>query len=488
MMTTATKSAHRAPVDRWPHCCLIDGRWKGDGVDPVVDPSTGEEIARVPRCGRAEVDEAIGAAKAAFAAWSGLLARERSAILRRWFDLVMGNSEELARLLTSEQGKPLTEARSEIAYAASFIEFYAEEAKRVYGETIPSHVRDGRIVVLRQPVGVVAAITPWNFPAAMVTRKLAPALAAGCTVVLKPAPETPLTALALAALAQEAGIPEGVINVVTGDGKEIGAVLCESSDVRALTFTGSTAVGKLLMAQCAPTVKRLGLELGGNAPFIVFDDADVEAAVQGAIASKYRNAGQTCVCANRFYVQAAVHDVFVKSLAAETARLKVGDGRLDGVHVGPLINRAVVAKVEQHIEDALGKGGRIVLGGTLRGRVGNFIQPTIIEGARADMQVATEETFGPLAAIFRFEDEQEVVELANATSSGLAAYFYARDLGRVWRVAEALEYGMVAINSGLLSTELAPFGGMKESGLGREGSRHGIDEFLEVKYLLMAGL
>jgi succinate-semialdehyde dehydrogenase/glutarate-semialdehyde dehydrogenase len=472
----------------WPTRCLIGGQWFGDRIDPVLDPSTGEEIARVPRFGRPETAQAIAVAKDAFSRWRGHLAKERSALLRRWFDLVMAHSEELAHLLTNEQGKPLTEARSEIAYAASFIEFYAEEAKRIYGETVASHIRDGRIVVLRQPVGVVAAITPWNFPAAMVTRKLAPALAAGCTVVLKPAPETPLTALALALLAQEAGIPNGVVNVVTGDAKEIGAALCESSDVRALTFTGSTPVGKLLMAQCAPTVKRLGLELGGNAPFIVFDDADVEAAVDGAIASKYRNAGQTCVCANRFYVQDAVHDHFVRALAAKTKDMAVGDGREAGVQIGPLINQAAVAKVERHIEDAIAKGGRIVLGGRRHDLGGNFFQPTIIEGGRGDMQLADEETFGPLAAVFRFRDENEVVELANATNSGLAAYFYARDLGRVWRVAEALEYGMVAINSGLLSTELAPFGGMKESGLGREGARQGMDEFLETKYLLMSGL
>ncbi len=460
----------------------------GEEIDAVFDPSTGEEIARVPRFGRRETERAIGAAVAAFPAWSGLLAKERSAVLRRWFDLTMANLEALAVLLTSEQGKPLSEARSEIAYAASFVEFYAEEAKRIYGETVPSHIRDGRIVVLRQPVGVVAAVTPWNFPAAMVTRKLAPALAAGCTVVLKPAPETPLTALALAALAEQAGIPPGVLNVVAGDASEIGATLCESPDVRALTFTGSTAVGRLLMTQCAHTVKRLGLELGGNAPFIVFDDADMDAAVEGAIASKYRNSGQTCICANRFYVQDAVHDTFVRALAVETAKLRVGDGREEGVQIGPLINERAVAKVERHILDAVAKGGRIALGGKRHGDSGNFFEPTIIEGARAEMRVASEEIFGPLAPVFRFRDEHEVVRLANATRSGLAAYFYTRDLGRVWRVAEALEYGMVGINSALLSTEQAPFGGTKESGLGREGSRHGMEEFLEPKYLLVAGI
>lgn len=481
-------SVHGPTNEQWPRQCLINGRWVGDCVSPVLDPSTGKEIARVPRYGLTETTEAIAAARAAFDRWSNLLAKERSKLLRRWFDLVLCNLDELAILLTSEQGKPLPEARSEIAYAAAFIEFYAEEAKRVCGETVPSHIRGGRIVVLRQPVGVVAAITPWNFPAAMVTRKVAPALAAGCTVVLKPAPETPLTALALAALAQDAGIPDGVVNVVTGDAKKIGAALCISPDVRTLTFTGSTTVGKLLMAQCAPTVKRLGLELGGNAPFIVFDDADVEAAVEGAIASKYRNAGQTCVCANRFYVQNTIYDDFVRTLTAKTAELRVGDGREAGVQIGPLINQAAVSKVEQHIADAIAKGGRILLGGKRHSLGGNFFQPTIIEDARAEMQVANEETFGPLAAIFRFRDDDEVIDFANATRSGLAAYFYARDLGRVWRVAEALEYGMVAINSGSLSTELAPFGGVKESGLGREGSQRGMDEFLETKYLLMAGL
>lgn len=468
--------------------CFIGGQWVGGGDVPVIDPASGEIIAHVPNLGRSETEHAITAAKAALPGWSKQLAKERAAILRRWFDLVTENTERLARLLTREQGKPLAEARGEIAYAASFIEFYAEEAKRIYGETIPSHTSDARIVVLRQPVGVVAAITPWNFPAAMVTRKIAPALAAGCTTVLKPAMETPLTAIALAELAQQAGLPDGCLNVVTGDAAPIGEALCDSSDVRALTFTGSTPVGKLLMAQCAGTVKRLGLELGGNAPFIVFDDADLDAAVEGAMISKFRNAGQTCVCANRIYVQEGVYAEFAMRLAARMDELRVGPGNDAATTQGPLISEAAVVKVEEHVSDAVARGATLAKGGSRHELGGTFFQPTLLTGVRQDMKVAREETFGPLAPLFRFENEADLIEMANATELGLAAYFYARDIGRIWRVLEALEYGMVAINSGLLSTELAPFGGIKESGQGREGSRHGLDEFTELKYALMGGL
>ncbi|KAA0969814.1 NAD-dependent succinate-semialdehyde dehydrogenase [Aureimonas fodinaquatilis] len=472
----------------WPAQCLIGGEWVGNADSPVFNPSTGAEIARVPNFGQKETEQAVAAARNAFPGWSRLLAKERAAILRRWHDLVIQHVDQLGVLLTTEQGKPLAEAKAEILYAASYIEFYAEECKRVHGETLPTHISDGRIIVLRQPVGVVAAITPWNFPAAMVTRKIAPALAVGCTVVLKPAPETPLTAFALAELAELAGVPAGVLNLVTGDAVAIGQVLCASHDVRTLTFTGSTAIGKLLMAQCAPTVKRLGLELGGNAPFIVFDDADLDAAVDGAILSKFRNAGQTCVCANRIFVQTSIYDEFVRKFAEKASGLMVGDGFSTAVAIGPLINDAAASKVEAHIADAIRKGGTVITGGRRHAIGGNFFCPTVVANATVQMLVAQEETFGPLAPIFRFEDENEVTALANATHSGLAAYFYARDLGRVWRVAEALEYGMVAINSGRLSTELAPFGGVKESGLGREGSRHGLDEYLDTKYLLMAGL
>lgn len=468
--------------------CLIDGEWTGDGVDEVINPATGEVLACVPHFGRTEAMGAISAANVAFAGWSGALAKERSMILRRWFDLVTRDQERLAGMLTAEQGKPLTEARGEIAYAASYIEFYAEEAKRINGETLQSHITDGRIVVIRQPVGVVAAITPWNFPAAMITRKIAPAMAVGCTCIVKPAGETPLTALALAELAQEAGLPAGVLNVITGNAVEIGKAFCESEDVKALTFTGSTQVGRILMAQCAPTVKKLGLELGGNAPFIVFEDADLDAAVEGAIASKYRNAGQTCVCANRLYVQDGVYDRFIDKLRAKVAALSVGDGAKPNTLLGPLINEAAVQKIEAHIADAVAKGARLVEGGSRHLLGGTFFEPTILADVTPDMVVTSEETFGPLAPVYRFTTDQEVIDLANATEFGLAAYFYSKDLSRVWRVAEALEYGMVAINSGLLSTELAPFGGIKQSGFGREGSHHGTDEFSNLKYMLMAGL
>lgn len=474
--------------EKWIAQCLVDGNWTGSAELPVSNPATGEVIAKVPNFGFVETTDAIKAAKTAFETWSQTLAKERSQILRRWFDLLVEHADELAQILTAEQGKPLTEARGEILYAASFVEFYAEEAKRIYGETIPSHIKDGRIVVIRQPVGVVVAITPWNFPAAMITRKVAPALAAGCTCVVKPALETPLTAFALAALGQEAGLPAGVLNVITGDSKAIGKAFCESPDVRTLTFTGSTPVGKLLMAQCSSTVKKLGLELGGNAPFIVFDDADIDAAVDGAMASKFRNAGQTFVCANRIYVHDSVYDAVADMLDEAVSQLRVGDGREKGTTQGPLISEDAVVKVEEHIADAVAKGGSVSAGGQRHELGGTFFEPTVLRDVTQDMAIAKEETFGPVAPLFRFKSDDEVVAMANDTEFGLAAYFYSRDIGRIWRVAEKLEYGMVAINSGLLSTEVAPFGGVKESGIGREGSRHGIEEFTELKYLLMAGV
>ena len=468
-----------------PGQCLIGGIWSGAGDDPVTDPATGEEIARVPRFGARETAHAVDAAAAAFPAWAALTARERATILRRWHDLIVAGADELATILTSEQGKPLAEARGEVLYAASFVEFYAEEAKRIGGETIPAPKADARILVLRQPVGVVAAITPWNFPAAMITRKVAPALAAGCTVICKPAPETPLTALALAVLAERAGVPGGVLNMITGDAPAIGGVLTASPVVRALSFTGSTEIGRLLMRQCADTVKKVGLELGGNAAFIVFDDADLDAAADGAMASKFRNTGQTCVCANRILVQDSVHDAFVERLAARMKALVPGPGHDPASTQGPLINAEAAAKVEAHVADAVARGGHVVLGGARDARGGTFFQPTLITGATPDMLVAQEETFGPLAPIFRFSTEVEAIALANDTPFGLASYFYARDLGRVFRVAEALEAGMVGVNSGLVSNELAPFGGVKQSGLGREGSRHGVEEYLETKYVYL---
>jgi succinate-semialdehyde dehydrogenase / glutarate-semialdehyde dehydrogenase len=468
--------------------CYVDGRWVGEPTVPVTNKATGEIMARVPDFGEAETRAAIEAAHRALPAWSKLLAKERSRLLRRWFDLITQNTRELALLLTSEQGKPLAEAAGEIAYAAGFIEFFAEEAKRVYGETIPTFKADARIVVIRQPVGVVAAITPWNFPAAMITRKAGPALAVGCTMVLKPASETPLTALALAALAEEAGIPKGVFNVITGKASAVGTELTSNPDVRMLTFTGSTEIGRILMGQCAPTIKKLGLELGGNAPFIVFDDADIDKAVQGAMASKYRNAGQTCVCANRIYVQAGVYDAFAEKLATEVSRMKVGPGTAEGVTTGPLINKAAVEKVEEHVADALRLGASVVVGGKRHALGGNFYEPTVLANVTREMMVAREETFGPVAPLFKFKTEEDVIAQANDTPFGLAAYFYARDLGRVWRVAEALECGIIGINEGLISNEVAPFGGYKQSGLGREGSHHGIEEFLETKYMLMGGL
>jgi succinate-semialdehyde dehydrogenase/glutarate-semialdehyde dehydrogenase len=466
---------------------FVGGRWvAGERRLAVTNPATGALIAEVADTTAADTRTAIDAAAAAMPAWAATPAKARAAILRRWFDLIMANQEDLARLMTAEQGKPLAESRGEIAYAASFIEWFAEEAKRVYGDVIPAPHGGQRILVLKQPVGVVAAITPWNFPAAMITRKVGPALAAGCGIVVKPAAQTPLSALALAVLAEEAGLPTGLLSIVpTSDARGVGEEMTGNPLVRKLSFTGSTEIGKLLYRQSADTVKKLGLELGGNAPFIVFDDADVDEAVKGAIASKYRNAGQTCVCANRLYVQAGIHDAFVARLADAVRALKVGDGAVPGIEVGPLIEEAAVEKVERHIADATEKGAQVVCGGARSALGGTFFEPTLLVGVTAAMAVAQEETFGPLAPVFRFEDEADVVAQANDTRFGLAAYFYARDLARVWRVAEALEYGIVGVNTGLISTEVAPFGGIKESGVGREGSRYGIDDYLEIKYVCM---
>ena len=467
----------------------IDGAWVGKPVLPVLDKATFEELGHVPDLGVKETRVAIEAAHRAFKPWSRLLAKERSAILRQWYELIIEHADQLARLLTQEQGKPLAEAKGEILYAAGFVEFFAEEAKRVHGETIPSPKRDARIVVMKQPVGVIAAITPWNFPAAMITRKVSPALAAGCTAVVKPAEETPLSALALAALADMAGIPPGVLNVVTcRDPVAVGRELTSNPLVRMVTFTGSTEVGRILMAQAASTVKKVALELGGNAPFIVFDDADIDKAVAGAMQSKFRNAGQTCVCANRIYVQAGIYRTFASKLAAEVAKLAVGSGVEEGVNIGPLISSAARDKVEEHIADAVARGATVTTGGQRHAKGGNFFQPTILSEATSAMLVAREETFGPVAPLFRFDTEEEVVAMANETPFGLAAYFYARDIGRVWRVAEALEFGMVGVNEGVISTELAPFGGIKQSGLGREGSHHGLEEFLDMKYTMFGGL
>jgi succinate-semialdehyde dehydrogenase/glutarate-semialdehyde dehydrogenase len=452
----------------------------------VTNPVDESVIGSVPKLGTAETKQAIEAASHAQKGWGRKTAKERAAILRKWFNLMMENQEDLAQILTAEQGKPLAEARGEIAYGASFIEWFAEEARRIYGEVVPVPFPHGRALVIKQPVGVVCAITPWNFPNAMITRKAGAALAAGCTMVVKPASETPLSALAMAELGERAGIPAGVLSVVTGSAREIGAEMTSNPIVRGLTFTGSTEIGRLLMAQCAPTIKKMGLELGGNAPFIVFDDADLDAAVAGAMASKYRNAGQTCVCANRLYVQDGVYEAFAEKLAAAVKKLKVGDGTEDGVTTGPLINAAAVKKVEEHVADAIAKGGKVASGGKALG--GNFFEPTIITGVTSAMAVAREETFGPVAPLFRFKTEEEVIELANNTEFGLACYFFSRDIGRIWRVGEALEYGMVGINEGIMSTTEVPFGGVKESGLGREGSSHGMEEYLEIKYMLMGGL
>ncbi|BAK77352.1 succinic semialdehyde dehydrogenase [Pseudogulbenkiania sp. NH8B] len=469
--------------------CYIDGQWL-DGAErlAVHNPATGETIGSVPRLGAAETRRAIDAAQAAGVAWRALSGKERAGYLRRWFDLVLAHTEPLARLLTAEMGKPLAEAKGEIAYGAAYIEWFAEEAKRVYGDVIPATQGDKRLITIKQPVGVVAAITPWNFPNAMLARKIAPALAAGCTVVAKPAEQTPLSALALARLAEEAGIPPGVINVVTGDPVAIGGELTSNPLVRKLTFTGSTEVGRLLLRQCAGTVKKVSMELGGNAPFIVFDDADLDAAVEGAMVSKYRNSGQTCVCANRLYVQDGVYDAFIAKLSARVAALDVGNGMDAGVTQGPLIDDKAVAKVEAHIADALEQGAAIVTGGRRHTLGGTFFEPTILRDVTPAMRVASEETFGPVAPVFRFVDEADVIAQANASEFGLAAYFYSRDLARVWRVAEAIEAGMVGVNTGLISTEVAPFGGIKQSGCGREGSRYGIEDYLEIKYLCLGGI
>ena len=469
---------------------LINGEWVAGGSRfDVTDPATGATLASVPRLGAAETEAAIAAANAAWPAWRAKTAKERAAILMKWHALMIENADDLARIMTAEQGKPLTEARGEVVYGASFIEWFAEEAKRVYGETIPTTDPNKRFVILKQAIGVCAAITPWNFPIAMITRKVAPALAAGCPVVIKPAEQTPLSALACAELAQRAGLPAGVLNIVTGDADssiEIGGVLCASDTVRHLSFTGSTEVGRILMKQCAPTIKKMSLELGGNAPFIVFDDADIDSAVEGAMISKYRNAGQTCVCANRLYVQDKVYDPFVEKLAAKVAAIRVGNGFEAGINQGPLIDEGAFAKVESHVADALAKGARLVTGGQ---RIGErFYTPTVLADVTADMLCATEETFGPVAPIFRFSTEAEVVAAANATEFGLASYFYSRDIGRIFRVGEALEYGMVGINTGLISVAEVPFGGVKQSGLGREGSHHGIDDYVEVKYLCISDI
>jgi succinate-semialdehyde dehydrogenase/glutarate-semialdehyde dehydrogenase len=471
--------------------CFIDGEWTdaSDGSTIAVNnPATGEHLGNVPHMGTAETRRAIEAANAAWPAWRKKTAKERSTILRKWNDLILENADDLALLMTAEQGKPLAESKGEIAYAASFIEWFAEEGKRIAGDTLQSPWPDKRMVVTREPVGVCAAITPWNFPAAMITRKAGPALAAGCPIVVKPAELTPFSALALAVLAERAGVPKGVFSVITGDSKAIGLEMTSNPTVRKLSFTGSTQVGRILMQQCAPTIKKLSLELGGNAPFIVFDDADVDAAVEGAIASKYRNAGQTCVCANRIYVQDGIYERFADKLVQAVGRLKVGNGQDAGVTQGPLIEEKAVAKVEQHIADALSKGARLMAGGKRHQLGHSFFQPTVLADVTPAMQVATEETFGPLAPLFRFHTEDEVIAMANDTEFGLAAYFYSRDIGRVWRVAEALETGMVGVNTGIISNEVAPFGGVKQSGIGREGSTYGMDDYLVMKYICMGGI
>ncbi len=471
--------------------CYIDGAWadadSGKTVS-VSNPATGEILGSIPNMGAEETRRAIGAANAAFPGWRAKTAKERSTILRKWFELMMLHQEDLAKLMTAEQGKPLSESRGEIAYAASFIEWFAEEGKRIYGDTIPQHQADKRIVVLKEPIGVCAAITPWNFPAAMITRKAGPALAAGCTMVVKPATATPYSALAMAELAERAGVPKGVLSVVTGSASAIGGEMTSNPIVRKLTFTGSTEIGKKLMEQCAATVKKTSMELGGNAPFIVFDDADLDAAVEGAIISKFRNNGQTCVCANRILVQDKVYDAFAEKLAAKVKTLKVGNGMDEGVTTGPLIDAKAVAKVQEHISDAVAKGARVLAGGKPHALGGLFFEPTVLSGVNTGMKVTREETFGPVAPLFRFNTEAEAIQMANDTEFGLASYFYGRDIGRIWRVAEALEYGIVGINTGLISTEVAPFGGVKESGIGREGSKYGIEDFLVIKYMCIGGI
>ena len=479
-------------TDLFKQQCYIDGQWldadSGETMG-VVNPATGKPLGTIPKMGAQETRRAIEAAAVAQKKWRVLSAKQRAVILRNWFDLMMAHQDDLARIMTLEQGKPLAEAKGEIAYGASYLEWYGEEAKRAYGDVIPGPGADRRIVVLKEPVGVCAAITPWNFPSSMITRKVGAALGAGCAIVVKPASQTPYSALALAVLAEEAGVPAGVFSIVTGSASEIGKEMTSNAIVRKFSFTGSTEVGRVLMAQSANQIKKISLELGGNAPFIVFDDADLNAAVEGAMVSKFRNMGQTCVCANRIYVQEGVYEAFAKKLvAAMETQLKVGDGTEDGVTQGPLIDASAVSKVQEHIEDALAKGGQLLAGGKTHALGGLFFEPTVLSEVTAEMKVAKEETFGPLAPLFRFKDEAEVIELANDTEYGLAAYFYSRDLGRVWRVAESLDYGMVAINSGLLSNEAAPFGGIKQSGLGREGSKYGLEDYMEIKYMLMGGI
>ena len=468
----------------------IDGAWVGgDSHFAVTDPATGTEIGQVPNLGATAAEQAVAAAHASWPAWRAKTGKERAAVLRRWYDLIMAAADDLAAIMTAEQGKPLAEARGEVMYGASFIEWFAEEAKRVNGDVLASPAADKKMLVLKQPIGVCASITPWNFPIAMITRKVAPALAAGCTIVVKPAEQTPLSALALAVLAERAGIPKGVFNIVTADAEQsiaVGKVLCNSPLVRHLSFTGSTPVGRILMQQCAPTVKKIALELGGHAPFIVFDDADLDAAVEGAVASKYRNAGQTCVCTNRFYVHASIYDAFVDKLATASSAIRVGNGFEAGISQGPLIDDQAVEKVTQHIADARAKGARVVAGGKVMS--GRFIEPTVLADVTPDMLISREETFGPVAAISKFTEESDAVAMANDTEFGLASYFYSRDIGRIWRVSEALEYGMVGVNTGMISNEVAPFGGVKQSGLGREGSKYGIDEYLEMKYLCLGGM
>jgi succinate-semialdehyde dehydrogenase/glutarate-semialdehyde dehydrogenase len=471
--------------------CYIDGQWvdadSGETMD-VTNKATGEVLGSVPKMGTDETRRAIETANAALPAWRAKTAKERAVILRKWFELMLENQQDLATLMTAEQGKPMAESMGEVVYAASFIEWFAEEGKRLYGDTIPTFAPDKRIIVVKEPIGVVAAITPWNFPAAMITRKSGPALAAGCTMVLKPASMTPFSALAQAELAERAGMPPGVFNVVTGSAGAIGGEITSNPIIRKLTFTGSTEIGKLLMEQCARTVKKVSMELGGNAPFIVFDDADLDAAVLGAMASKFRNTGQTCVCANRIYVQEGVYDAFAEKLSAAVSAMKVGDGLKGETQQGPLIEPSAVDKVEEHIADAVANGATVALGGGRHELGGNFFQPTILTNVTQDMMIAREETFGPVAPLFPFKTEEEVIKYANDTEFGLASYFYSRDIGRVWRVMEALEYGIVGVNEGIISTEVAPFGGVKESGIGREGSKYGIDDFVEIKYALMGGL
>lgn len=471
---------------------LLNGQWiSADRTFEVRNPATGKQLAAVPDLGAADASRAIAAAHEAFPGWAAKTGKERAQILRKWFDLIIANIDDLAQLMTAEQGKPVAEAKGEVLYGASFVEWFAEEAKRVNGDVLASPAADRRLLTLKQPIGVCAAITPWNFPIAMITRKIAPALAAGCTIVIKPAEQTPLSALALAELAQRAGMPSGVINVLTADSENsiaIGKVFCDSTLVRHISFTGSTEVGRILMAQSAPTIKKLALELGGHAPFIVFDDADIDAAVQGAMISKYRNAGQACVAANRFFVQDKVYDDFVRKLAASSAKIRVGNGAEQGVQQGPMIDAHAIAKVEEHVGDALAKGAKLEAGGKAHELGGLFYQPTVLSNVSASMKIMHEETFGPVAAVVRFTSEDEVIAAANDTDYGLACYFYSRDIGRIWRVAEKLDYGMVGINTGLISNEVGPFGGVKQSGLGREGSKYGIDEYLELKYLCMGGI